>query len=164
MINKLIIALLILSFISGLLIGLGLTPNSAQALNTLPVILNSPPTIRNTQYYITQLSNTEVLISGLKEGVQIQTVAPTQSMIPTITYGVKLIMQPATDVNDLQVGDIIEFIKPEDTNGYILHRIYYIGQDSYGWYCKVKADVSSSPDDWVLRPENVKFVLLAVIY
>ena len=120
------------------------------------------PKIRVTLGSITQPSDESVLISGLAPGTQIQTVEPTQSMSPTITYGVKLIMSPVTNVTDLQVGDVISFVLPDGK--YILHRIALISEGTEGWYCKTRADAGSDLDEWVVRSEDIHFVLRGILY
>ena len=63
--------------------------------------------------------------------------------------------------NDLQVGDVIAY---QSGYGVIIHRIIQIDQDKQGWYCITKGDNSTIQDSNKIRFEQVKFVLIGVIY
>lgn len=65
------------------------------------------------------------------------------------------------EIDKLRVGDIISF---KTTKGLIIHRIIEIGEDEYGWYCKTKGDNNQHPDKEKIRYEEIKGVVIGVIY
>jgi hypothetical protein len=61
----------------------------------------------------------------------------------------------------LKVGDIIAYQIPEGT---VIHRIVRIGTDDSGWYAIVKGDNNPGADPDKVRWEQVRRVLVAIIY
>jgi len=65
--------------------------------------------------------------------------------------------------NNIHVGDIISY-KSDYADGTIIHRVIRIGNDEKGWYCIVKGDNNQSPDPGKIRFNQIKRVLVAIIY
>ncbi len=88
-------------------------------------------------------------------------VADTNSMVPTIDAGTKVIFTKRFAVEELRVGDIISYRRGERN---ILHRIVEIGYDSEGWYAVTKGDNARLPDLGKVREGDITKVVIAVIY
>jgi len=64
---------------------------------------------------------------------------------------------------DLQIGDVVSY-KADWADGLVCHRIIDIGYDSEGWYAIVKGDNVNFADPGKVRFEQVKYVLVGVLY
>ena len=64
---------------------------------------------------------------------------------------------------DLQVGDIIAYESPY-LKQTVIHRIAFIGEDEEGWYAIARGDNNDLDDPGKIRFEQVKRVLVAIIY
>ncbi len=85
----------------------------------------------------------------------------TKSMEPVIYQGANAIQISPKNEKDLQEGDIISF---ETEYGIIIHRIVKIGTDQKGWYAITKGDNAPVNDSEKVRFEQVKRVVVAIIY
>ena len=79
-------------------------------------------------------------------------------LLDTEANGLELIPESK---EDLQVGDVIAY---QTDYGLIVHRIIEINQDEQGWYCITKGDNATITDQQKIRFEQVRFVLIGVIY
>ncbi|MBU1204380.1 MAG: hypothetical protein KKA61_02575 [Nanoarchaeota archaeon] len=87
----------------------------------------------------------------------------TNSMDPIIDETANAIEIIPKSADDIHVGDIISY-KSDYADGTIIHRIIKIGSDEEGWYCIVKGDNNQSPDPGKIRFNQIKRVLVAIIY
>lgn len=69
------------------------------------------------------------------------------SMEPTIETG-SMIMLTKTDAEDLDVGDIISFKRPDRPDTIVTHRIHAIEESDSGRVFVTKGDANGSPDVW----------------
>jgi len=93
----------------------------------------------------------------------ISTYADTNSMDPVIdasANGIEIVPQSPEDIH---VGDIIAYQPNPNKNELIVHRVIEIGTDEEGWYCITKGD-NAIQDDGKIRFENIKYVLIAILY
>jgi len=90
----------------------------------------------------------------------IAAIAPTNSMDPVIDDGMFVVLDRGIPHTDLEVGDIIYYKSPDFE---AIHRIYEVGEDADGWYCKCKGDNNSSADPKVVRKEHILGVWRATI-
>ncbi|MBD3310805.1 hypothetical protein GF351_06320 [Candidatus Woesearchaeota archaeon] len=86
----------------------------------------------------------------------------TNSMDPVIDEHANAIqLRPSSPVQ-LKVGDIISYDSAY-AEGTIIHRIIEIGHDGE-WFCRVKGDNNPLSDPGKVRFDQIKRVLVAVIY
>ncbi len=92
------------------------------------------------------------------------TFTPTKSMVPVLDKGANAIqVKPKPGCADVGVGDIVSYTS-EYAEGTIIHRVIATGKDSEGRYFVVKGDNNPEPDPGVVRCEQIKRVLVAIIY
>jgi hypothetical protein len=95
------------------------------------------------------------------EGLMYAKVEDTKSMEPLLSKNSHTIeVQPVQE--QLQVGDIISFFEPS-VGKTIVHSIVEIGYDEFGWYAKTKGYNNDNVDEWKVRFENVKGVVVGVL-
>lgn len=90
----------------------------------------------------------------------------THSMDPLLDVGANgLHIIPETK-EQLHVGDIVSYNPsiPGYEKTIIIHRIIEIGNDKKGWYAIIKGDNLPKPDPGKVRFEQIKRVLIGVIY
>ena len=85
----------------------------------------------------------------------------TNSMDPVIDYGTNVIHIKPKKINDIGVGDIIIY---KLGNKNIIHRVISTGYDEYGWYCITKGDNNPTRDTKKVRFNQIKGVVVAIIY
>ncbi|MEK6946987.1 MAG: hypothetical protein AABX32_05270 [Nanoarchaeota archaeon] len=87
----------------------------------------------------------------------------TKSMDPIIDSTSKAIQIIPENEVDIHVGDIVAY-KSSYGNGTITHRVIQIGHDSKGWFAMLKGDNNNYPDPEKVRFEQIKSVVVAIIY
>ncbi len=87
----------------------------------------------------------------------------TNSMDPIIDETANAIEIIPKSNDNIHIGDIISY-KSDYADGTIIHRVIKIGSDEEGWYCIVKGDNNQSPDPGKIRFNQIKRVLVAIIY
>ena len=87
----------------------------------------------------------------------------TNSMDPVLDEKANAIEIMPKSSDNIHVGDIISY-KSDYTDGTIIHRVIKISKDDNGWYCIVKGDNNQSPDPGKIRFNQIKRVLVAIIY
>ncbi len=87
----------------------------------------------------------------------------TNSMDPILDEGANAIEIVPQSYEDISVGDIVSYSIP-NVQGTIIHRVLETGFDSEGWYAITKGDNIKKPDPYKIRFENLKRVVVAVIY
>jgi len=85
----------------------------------------------------------------------------TNSMDPFIDENSNAIEILPDNPKDINVGDVISY---QSKQGTIIHRVINRGQDAEGIYYIVKGDNNTFSDPYKVRYENVKGVVVAVIY
>ena len=94
---------------------------------------------------------------------QWSTYTNTNSMDPVLddkTHGIQIIPQ---SIEDIHVGDIISYA-PEDFDGILIHRVIQVDYDNLGWYAIVKGDNNPHPDPNKVRFNQIKRILVMIIY
>lgn len=175
---KITISLMLLVFTIGLLSGMSLSEpaltgqivEEVQPADAPQVDIESPKDeepdgleraspadrIRESQIFVYE---DEVIIK-LDNAVW-STFTDTNSMDPTIDLGSNAIQIVPTSPSEIQVGDIISF---ESSIGPVIHRVIEIGYDKDGWYAITQGDNHNGPDPHKVRWEDVKRVVVAIIY
>ncbi|MFO7710338.1 MAG: hypothetical protein R6V53_01080 [Candidatus Woesearchaeota archaeon] len=87
----------------------------------------------------------------------------TNSMDPIIDSEANAIQVVPESPDEIQVGDIVSY-KSSYAKGTIIHRVIKVGTDSKGWYAILKGDNLSKPDPEKVRFDQIKRVLVAIIY
>jgi hypothetical protein len=85
----------------------------------------------------------------------------TNSMDPFIDENSHAIEILPEDPNLIDIGDVISY---KTSYGVVIHRVIAKGIDSKGIYYKVKGDNNSLQDPLKVRYEDIKGVVVAVIY
>jgi len=87
----------------------------------------------------------------------------TNSMSPVIDEGANAILVLPQSQEDIQVGDIIAYHSNE-AQGYVTHRAVQISTDEQGWYVIAKGDNAGSNDPGRIRFEQIKYVVVGILY
>lgn len=87
----------------------------------------------------------------------------TNSMDPVIDAGSNSIELKPKSSEDVKVGDIISY-HSEYADGLIIHRVVEVGEDSTGWYVRVKGDNLEQKDPGKIRFSQIEGVVVGVIY
>ena len=85
------------------------------------------------------------------------------SMDPVLDTESKAIEVIPKEDSSIQVGDIAAY-ESKIKKATIIHRIVFIGRDSLGWYALMKGDNNAYNDPERVRFEQVKRVVVAIIY
>jgi len=86
-----------------------------------------------------------------------------KSMYPFINQEVYALEIPPDNVSELKVGDVIGY-ESKTFNTTIIHRIIEIREDEAGWYAITKGDNNPASDPDQVRFEDVKGLLVGLIY
>ncbi len=86
-----------------------------------------------------------------------------KSMDPVLDSTSKALEIVPQSEQDINVGDIVAY-KSNYRNGLIVHRVFDIGNDSEGWYARLRGDNNDYTDPERVRFDQVKRVVVAVIY
>ncbi len=87
----------------------------------------------------------------------------TNSMDPVIDTGANAIEIVPSSPGQIHVGDIISY-ESQYAEGTIIHRVVETGTDSSGWYCFVKGDNLPTQDPGKIRFDQIRRVVVAVVY
>lgn len=109
---------------------------------------------------ITVLSNKVIL--DIKEPYW-ATFTDTNSMDPVIDVGANTIEIIPESVDQIKPGDIVAY-ESDYADGIIIHRVSEIGFDKHGWYARMKGDNISWQDPGKVRFEQIKRVVVAIVY
>ncbi|MGM5485329.1 MAG: signal peptidase I [Nanobdellota archaeon] len=85
----------------------------------------------------------------------------TNSMDPVLDKGTNAIQIIPESEDDVHVGDIVTY---SSENGDIIHRVIDIRHDEKGTYYVLKGDNNEEPDPVRVRFDDIKKILVGVIY
>lgn len=88
---------------------------------------------------------------------------PTASMDPVLDEKSNAIEIVPTNENQINEGDIIAY-ESKFADGIIIHRVIKKGEDQLGTYYIVKGDNNPEADPGKVRFEDIKSVVVAIIY
>jgi|GEM_PF-685829 len=114
--------------------------------------------IKENQIYVFK----DKVIINLKNA-EWATFTPTHSMDPVLDETANAIEIIPASEDDIHIGDIISY-KSDYADGTIIHRVTKIGHDSNGWYCITKGDNIQSEDPGKIRFEQIRRIVVAIIY
>lgn len=89
--------------------------------------------------------------------------ADTNSMDPVIDIGANSIEVIPQNPEDIHVGDIVSYTS-RFADGYIIHRVIGINEDEQGLYYTLKGDNNFVSDPEKVRFEQIKSVVVAILY
>lgn len=87
--------------------------------------------------------------------------ADTDSMIPFLDEGSNALQIEPKSPDEIEIGDIISY---EYEDIVIIHRVIEIGKDNKGVYYIAKGDNNQSPDPLRIRFNQIRRVLVGIIY
>lgn len=98
--------------------------------------------------------------------VQLAEVADTNSMDPLFDIGHNAILAPFTEhfpyrKEDLSIGDIVVY---QVGTRMIVHRITEITTDEYGRLYTIQGDNTAHRDPYLIRNQQLKYLMIGVIY
>lgn len=91
------------------------------------------------------------------------TFTDTNSMDPVIDFGANAIEYVPKNESEICVGDIVSY-KSSFADGVLIHRVVEIGYDNNGWYAIMKGDNNAYRDPGRIRFDQLKRVVIAIIY
>ncbi|MBD3248864.1 signal peptidase I [Candidatus Woesearchaeota archaeon] len=89
--------------------------------------------------------------------------ADTNSMDPIIDKGANSIEVKPLSEKDVHIGDIVSY-NARFTDGVVIHRVIDIKEDEKGLYYVMKGDNNENEDPERVRFEQLKGVVIAVVY
>ncbi len=87
----------------------------------------------------------------------------TNSMRPLIGSESSAVMVRPHNAEDIKEGDIAAY-ESDDAAGLVLHRIVRTGSDEGGWFAITKGDNSRKEDPERVRFEQVRYVVVGILY
>ena len=87
----------------------------------------------------------------------------TKSMDPVIDSTANALEIIPNSEKDIHVGDIVAY-ESKYKEGIITHRVVDIGHDSFGWYARLKGDNNDYTDPGKVRFNQIKRVVVGIIY
>ncbi|MBI2106626.1 signal peptidase I [Candidatus Woesearchaeota archaeon] len=92
--------------------------------------------------------------------------APTKSMVPFLDEGSNALQIVPESSDQIEVGDIVSYESRRESlqGAVIIHRVIEKHKDEQGDYFIVKGDNNSQPDPEKVRFNQIKRVLIGVIY
>jgi signal peptidase I len=152
--------LIVVSLFAIAAIALGQTSSSFSLANGVPA--QGPeqvsPADRVDSENIAVMAN-GVLIKGLTN-VRLVNLADTNSMDPVLDVESTAIEITPKSADELYVGDIVSYQSGSNT---IIHRIISVGSDGE-WYAITKGDNNAVSDPEKVRFEQVKGVVVGIVY
>jgi signal peptidase I len=94
---------------------------------------------------------------------QWSTFTDTNSMDPVIDYGANAIQIVPKTYSSIQAGDIVSY-ESDYVDGIIIHRVIQTGFDNDGWYAIMKGDNNPYPDPGKVRFDQIRRIVVAIIY
>lgn len=87
--------------------------------------------------------------------------AATQSMVPFLDEGSNALQIQPEAPDDIQLGDIVSY---QYGDSVIIHRVIEISEDEQGRYYIVKGDNNPEPDPIKVRFQQIRRILIGIIY
>lgn len=153
------ILLVIFVFLLGWLSSNVYSLNSESPLNVVPREINSPSDIVKENQIVIFEDKIVIYVNHAKWSRY----ADTNSMDPVLDIGTNGLQIIPNSKDDINIGDIITY-EPDWTDKLVVHRVINIGEDNKGWYCVTKGDNSTRTDPGKIRFEQVRYLLIGVIY
>lgn len=85
----------------------------------------------------------------------------TNSMDPLLDVGTNAIQKVPQSESDISIGDIVTY---ERDGEFIIHRVIGISEDDKGIFYTLKGDNNRNPDPYKVRFDDVRKVLVGILY
>lgn len=157
---KRLILITILVFLLGWLSSNVYSGNYETPLNVTPREIMSPSDIIKEKQIVIYEDRIVIFV----ENAKMSRYANTNSMDPVLDQGANGLQIVPDSPNNIQIGDIITYEAEWAGNKLIVHRVIKIGQDDEGWYAVAKGDNSTFTDPGKIRFDQIKYLLIGVIY
>ncbi|MBI2548766.1 hypothetical protein HYW21_05440 [Candidatus Woesearchaeota archaeon] len=102
------------------------------------------------------------VVIDLKQ-VRWATFSDTNSMDPVIDQGANALEIVPQKPGEIAVGDIVSYTSLF-AEGIIIHRVIETGEDERGWYFRAKGDNLLAPDPGKIRFDQIKGIVVGIIY
>jgi len=163
MTSKFLTILVLFNFLLGIFLGYLLTeflaPEAATQAN--PRVYIAPADrISESQIYLT---GDKVIIDLKGREASWAQYADSNSMLPVLDNGHNGIEIKPKSTGEIHVGDIITWLD-QATGSLVVHRVVEIGNDEAGWFALTAGDNNAKGDSKKVRFEDVKWVLVGIIY
>lgn len=109
-----------------------------------------------------QIKDNQLVLTYNKD-LYLSEYAPTKSMLPLFDKGHNGIEIIPEKAKDIKIGDIIAY-QSNMINGLIVHRVIDIKQDTDGLYFITKGDNNQDQDPEKIRFNQIKYILIGVLY
>ena len=97
------------------------------------------------------------------EGAEWAKFTDTNSMDPVLDKDTNAIEIIPKNYRMIKPGDIVSY-EISEVEGTIIHRVVKTDFDEEGWYAITKGDNLKKPDPYKIRFDNIKRVVVAIIY
>ena len=88
-------------------------------------------------------------------------IANTHSMEPVLNAGSISLELPPVVPTEIKVGDIISFDTEERI---VIHRVILMGEDPDGWFAVTKGDNNNKPDPHKVRFDDIRGIVVGILY
>lgn len=89
---------------------------------------------------------------------------PTRSMEPVLSHEANALEIVPTSENQVREGDVVAYQNSCTGEGVVIHRVIVKGEDQLGAYFLTKGDNNPSADPCKVRFDEIKSVVVAIIY
>jgi len=97
------------------------------------------------------------------QNAQWSTFTDTNSMDPVLDKGANALQIVPGSASEIQAGDIISY-ENELVGGTVIHRVIETGSDEQGWFAIVQGDNNPYKDANKVRFNQIKRVVVAIVY
>ena len=155
--------IIILSVVFGVLLTILVTYQYASQYNTIPPV---PGNINKT---LAKLAYLDDGFTYNESNVSFSMFAATGSMRPVLDEDSIAVIQPLSNISDVQVGEIVSYTQRNATGlridvNDIVHRVIRIGSDEQGTYLIMKGDNNALEDSGRVREDQLKDKVIAIFY
>lgn len=105
---------------------------------------------------------TDKVILGIKNAI-VARFTPTSSMDPVFDEKANALEVVPANEDAISVGDIVAYSN-EHIDGTIIHRVIEVGEDTQGTYYITRGDNNARADPYKIRFDDIKSVVVAIVY
>jgi len=156
---KSLIFVVVLVFLLGWLTNSVYSGDYENPINVMPRELVSPSDIIKERQIVIYEDRIVIFVDNAKWSRY----ADSNSMDPVIDAGANGLQIIPGSTDDIQIGDIVTY-EPDWTDKLVVHRVIDIGMDDEGWYAVTKGDNSTFTDPGKIRFEQMRYLLIGVVY
>lgn len=171
---------ILIVFVVGFLSGMSLSVKNSGEIDLRPIVLDdnteekadnfmkfsNRPAERSSPYDWIKENQIKVYRDRVVidiDNPQWATFTDTNSMDPIIDIGTNAIEIIPEKEEDIHIGDIVSY-NSKYAEGTIIHRVVDISEDEDGWYAVMKGDNNTKEDPGKIRFEQIRRIVIGVIY